>query len=121
MRLQVAQLLLVVVAEGGRAHCADDADPRRADLALGAAGLEQVAAVDAVGELRVVVEDAVHSQHVRDEVVGEQRERGDVGGGQRGLLPEHLHHRIFAFGDSLHGSPSLSITHVIHFSALNAG
>ena len=30
---------------------------------------------------------------------------GDLGGGERRLLPEHLHHRIFAFPDPLHPGP----------------
>jgi hypothetical protein len=51
----------------------------RTDLALGAAGLEELAGVDAAGQLRVVTEHAVHAQHVRDEVVGEDREAVEVG------------------------------------------
>jgi hypothetical protein len=74
---------------------------RRADLALGAAGLQQLAGVDPPLELRLVSEDAVHAQDVRDQVVGEDREPvevvelGDAGerevvGGDLGALPEPL-------------------------------
>jgi hypothetical protein len=42
-------------------------------------GLEPLATVDPGRERVVVYQDAVQSQHVRQEVVGEHRERVDVG------------------------------------------
>ena len=45
--------------------------------------------------------------------------RGDLGGGQRRLLPEHLHHRIFGFPDPLHRAPSLCSTTGVVTGALN--
>ena len=50
----------------------------RADLALGAAERQALAGVDARGERVVVDEHAVAAQHVRDEVVGEDRQAVEV-------------------------------------------
>jgi hypothetical protein len=50
----------------------------RADLALGRAGRQQPLGVDVRGQLRLVDEHAVHAQHVRHEVVGEDRKPVEV-------------------------------------------
>ena len=45
---------------------------------LGRAGSQELLAVDAGGELRRVAEHALHAQHVRDQVVGEERELAEI-------------------------------------------
>ena len=66
---------------------------------LGRVVVEQLATIDPADERRLELEHAVDPQHVRDQVVGEQRQRGDirgrrdalqvqVGGGELGALEE---------------------------------